>query len=420
MEYPNPAWIAMGEALLIGLLVGVEREGDREERHAGLRDFISIALAGGLCGLLNQPWITAAALLALTAMMGIFRATTPGRTGITTEIVGVVTFLLGVLTATPNLEWGSQLAIALTVILALFLEARTTLRRFFIETVSETEVFDTLRFLAVVFVIWPVLPDKDFGPYESFNPYRVWLFVILVCSISWIGYFLQKFLGERQGLRLTGVLGGLASTTAATSALARNAAEDPAHARAYANTAVLANVVQIPRVAALLALVGAATTAPLLNAAWPVLLAMTAAGLLLAFWLDRNGDQPEAAAASVAARNPFRLMPALKFGVLFALVRFIARFFSAQFGQSGAIGASVVGGLVDVDAIVVTLSGLLRDGKLTAGIGVAGLLLAILSNAVLKTILAYGGGRRFGRIVLLGFAVMIAAGAAVLAIRGLG
>ena len=425
-EHLSPAWVAMGEALLIGLLVGVEREADRDERHAGLRDFISIALAGGLCGLLNQAWVTAAALLAITTMLAIFHVTTPGRTGITTEIAGVVTFLLGLLTATPDLPWGSSLAIALTVVLVLFLEARKALQKFFIETISEREVFDTLRFLAVIFVIWPVLPDKDFGPYGAFNPYRVWLFVILVCSISWIGYFLQKFLGEQKGLMLTGVLGGLASTTAATSSLAKNAAEDPEHAGAYANAAVLANAVQVPRVATLIAVVGATSGTvmgmALFHAAWPSLLAMGLAGLALAFWLDRETEPTElgAGASRPASRNPFSLMPAIKFGLLYALVRFIAKYFSAEFGQTGAIGASLIGGFVDVDAITVTLTGLVRDEKVTAVVGTVGVLLAILSNAVLKTILAYSGGRKFGLRVLLGFLVMIAAGAVVLVVRGLG
>ena len=91
----------MAEALLIGLLVGIERESDREERHAGLRDFITIALAGGLCGLLGVAWITAAALLSLTALIIVFRVQTSGRTGITTELAAVATFLLGLLTTTP-------------------------------------------------------------------------------------------------------------------------------------------------------------------------------------------------------------------------------------------------------------------------------------------------------------------------------
>ena len=98
----SPAWLAMAEALLIGLLLGVEREADQTERHAGLRDFITIALSGGVCGLLGQAWLTGTALIALTGLIAVFRIQTPERTGITTELAAVATFLLCVLTTTPG------------------------------------------------------------------------------------------------------------------------------------------------------------------------------------------------------------------------------------------------------------------------------------------------------------------------------
>jgi uncharacterized membrane protein (DUF4010 family) len=399
----------MGESLLIGLIVGIERESDRDERHAGLRDFISIALAGGLCGLLAQPLITVAALLSITALLWLFRFQTPGRTGITTEIVGVVTFLLCVLTATPGLVWGTPLAIALTVILALFLEAREPLQKFFIETVTEGEYFDTLRFLAVIFVILPVLPDGGYGPYEFFNPRRVWIFVILVCSISYLGYFLQKFLGESQGLRLTAILGGIGSTTAATTAFAGQAAEEPRRLKELAFATVLANTVQFPRVLALLWITGG----PLGTACLPVLSAMTGAGLAYTLLLARRTMSVAESPGPIVIRNTFRLMPAVQFGLLFALVRLIARGGAEQFGQAGLYISSALGGSVDVDAIAFTLSGMLRDGKTLQHAAVASLLIALGANGLLKAGVAYRkGGAAFGHHVAAGFAAMFAAGLA--------
>jgi uncharacterized membrane protein (DUF4010 family) len=404
----------MGESLLIGLVVGIERESDRDERHAGLRDFISIGLAGGLCGLLGQPLITVAALLSITALLFLFRSQTVGRTGITTEIVGVVTFLLCVLTATPGLVWGTQLAIALTVILALFLEAREPLQRFFRETLTEHEYFDTLRFLAVIFVILPVLPDGGFGPYEFFNPRRVWIFVILVCSISYIGYFLQKFLGDSQGLRLTAILGGIGSTTAATTAFAEQATEEPHRIKELALATILANTIQFPRILALLWITGGGLGA----ASWPELAGMTAAGLALTLLLARRTMQSAEPPGAMVIRNTFRLKPAIQFGLLFALVRLIARGGSEQFGQTGLYLSSAVGGSVDVDAIAFTLSGMLRDAKTVQQTAVAALLIALAANAILKAAVAYRkGGRDFGHRVALGFAVMFAAGLAVWVVR---
>jgi len=396
----------MGEALLIGLIVGIERESDRDERHAGLRDFISIGLAGGLCGILGQPWLTAAALIAITALVAIFRIQTPGRTGITTEIVAVLTFILCVLTATPSIPWGSPLAIALTVILALFLDAREPLRRFFVETISNREYFDTLRFLAVIFVILPVLPDGAYGPYEFLNPRRIWMFVILVCSISYLGYFLQKFLGAEQGLRLTAIVGGIGSTTAATSAFAKQVVEEPHRTRELALAVVLANSIQFPRILAVLYLAGGT----LWQVSWPILAAMTAGGLAFTLYLQYHLG-PTGHSGPVALANPFHLTPALKFGALFAVVRLVARAATEEFGNTGVFASSALGGSLDVDAIAFTLSGLLRDGKAAASIASAGLLVALAANAAFKSVLAYGSANRhFAQMVVGGFTAMFGAG----------
>jgi uncharacterized membrane protein (DUF4010 family) len=410
IEFHQPAWIAMSEALLIGLLVGIEREADqRLERHAGLRDFVTIGLAGGLCGVIGEIHLTIAVLIALTALIIVFRAQTPGRTGITTELAAVATFLLCVLTATASLPWGSPLAIALTVVLALFLDMRVALQKFFVEAITEREFHETLRFLAVIFVILPVLPDSGYGPYGFFNPQRVWIFVVLVCSINWLGYFLQKFLGGSEGLRWTAIVGGLASTTAATSAFAKQCAEDEPRTLEYGRAAVLANAVQFPRVYALMLVASPALAA----ASLLPLIAMGAAGVAYAFLPRKKPGEEQASKPEVKLGNPFHLMPALKFGAAFALIRLMVRASSEEFGQGGVLTASAVGGSVDVDAIVFSLSGLLKDQGLGLPAAVGGVFLALAANAVFKTFLAYSGGTRaFGRRVLLGFGLMFSVGAA--------
>jgi len=412
MESLTPAWVVMGESLLIGLIVGIERESDKKERHAGLRDFVSIGLAGGLCGILEQPWLTAAALAALTAMLVIFRMQNPQRTGITTELAAVVTFLLCVLAASRGLAFGAPLAIAITVVLALFLDAREPLRRLARETLSDQEYWDTLRFLAVIFVILPILPDRDFGPYRGFNPYRTWIFVILVCGINFLGYFFQKFLGPRRSLALTAVVGGIGSSTASTLAFARLAAAQPESEKQWICAAVLANVVLNARVAAILWLAGGSL---LLNV-WPLLALMTAAGLLWTWRLRpaaSGGSRPEPV---LRLGNPLRLVAAIKFGLLFAAVRFLARSADAVYGSSGVLASSAAGGSIDVDAIIFSVAGLFRENRLPAGPAVAAILLALAANALVKTALAWhAAGARFARHVGAGFALMFSAALAWLA-----
>ena len=408
LDHLHPAWLAMAEALLIGLLVGVERETDHTERHAGLRDFITIALAGGLCGLLGVAWITAATLLALTALIIVFRVQTTGRTGITTEFAAVATFLLSVLTTTAGISWGAPLAIALAVIFTLLLEAHSVLRRFFLEVVNEREYQDTLRFLAVIFVILPVLPDVNYGPYGFFNPHKIWIFVILVCSISWLGYFLQKFLGAGQGLRITGLLGGLASTTAATSSLAKDCAADPEHPRGYVQSALLANSVQGPRIFVLLMIASPALAMYCL----PALLAMTLAGLACSFLLGRRRST-EQAATGIAVSNPFRLTPALKFGLLFAAIRFASRFGVEELGANGVYLTSAIAGSVDADSVVFSLSGMLKEGRILQSPAAIGVLISIAANFVLKAGIAWtAAAAPFARPLTIGFALMTAAAVA--------
>ena len=405
----QPVWRAMAEALLIGLLVGIEREADQSERHAGLRDFITIALAGGVCGLLGVAWLTCAALIAVTALIVIFRAQTPERTGITTELAAVATFLLCVLTTTQGLPWAAPLGIAVAVIFVLILEMRQVLWKFFLQMITDQEYHDTLRFLAVVFVVLPILPDVDLGPYGFFNPHKVWIFVILICGISWLGYFLQKFLGAGQGLRLAGLLGGLASTTASTSSLAKECATDPGHSEAYVQATLLSNAVQGPRIAVLLAIAAPA----LAKFCAPALAAMTLMGVACAFLLGRRPEENKTAPAQMALKNPLRLTPALQFGALFAAIRFFAAFGVAEFGASGVYLTSAVAGSVDADSVVFSMSGLLREGKVREWPAAVGVIIAIAANFVLKGGVAWSTARgAFARKVTLGFALMTAAAVA--------
>jgi uncharacterized membrane protein (DUF4010 family) len=399
----------MAEALLIGLLVGVEREADQNERRAGLRDFITVALAGGVCGLLGAAWLTGTALLALTALIVVFRIQTPQRTGITTELAAVATFLLCVLATTPGLPWGAPLGIAVAVIFTLVLETRKILRKFFLQMITEQEFHDTLRFLAVVFVILPILPDVNVGPYGFFNPHRVWVFVILICSMSWLGYFLQKFLGAGQGLRIAGLVGGLASTTASTTALAKECAADPEHPQAYVQAALLSNTVQGPRILVLLMIASPALAMYCL----PALAAMTLTGVACAFLLGRGHEENKDASAQMALSNPLRLTPALQFGALFAAIRFFAAFGVTELGSSGVYLTSAVGGSVDADSVVFSMSGLIRENKLGEWPAAMGVIIAIAANFVLKAILAWSTARGvFGRRVTIGFALMTAAAVA--------
>ena len=405
-----PTWTAVAEALLIGLLIGVQRETVQGDRRPGLRDFLVIALAGALCGLLQQPALTVAALATIVVFTTIYYLRATERGGITTEFVVLATFLLCYLTTAPDLN-GPPLSIALTIGLVFALETKSQLHRFVRESLTQFEFRDTLRFLAIIFIIYPLLPEGAYGPYEFFSPRRVWLFVILVSSISYLGYFAQKLLGPDRGLVLTAIFGGLASTTAATAALARNYREDPERLTVYWQAAALANAIQFPRIWAILLVVNAGLAARLL----PVLAVMTAIGiikvLLLARMAPAEAGQP---APKVNLGNPFRLAPALRFGALFAVIQLGSRWAFSIVGSASAF-TTVVAGALDVDAIALSLAEFNLEGRLSPDDALVGILLALTANAAVKTGIAwFGGGPSFAIRLASSFLLMLLTGAGVL------
>ncbi len=402
---------SVAESLLIGLLVGFERESAlaaQGEQHAGFRDFILISLTGCMCGLVELPLLTAAALASIALLLAVFHYHMPERGGITTELAAVTTFSLGYLTSTRAIADGAILAIGTTIVVAGFLEAKRAMQTLVRETITEAEFRDTLRFLAIIFIIYPLLPLGEFGPYHFFSPRRVWLFVILVSSISYAGYFLQKFLGASRGLLLTGLLGGLASSTAATAAFAKDAAETPENLRPLWQATVIANAVQFPRVIAILFVMSPA----LATATLAPLAAMAVVGLGLAYLLStRNAPLGH---AGVPVGNPFRLGPALKFGGMFILILLAVKAAAAKFGTDAVYWTSLIAGSVDVDAVVVTLSDLLGGGQTSIVVAAAAVLIALAANAVLKAGLAfYAGTRPFGWRIVASFVLIYAVGAGV-------
>jgi len=397
---------AIIEALLIGFLIGAQREASHGERHPGVRDFVLIALTGGICGLLQHAWLTVAVLASVTALLAVYYFHIRERAGITTEIAAVATFTLGFLVATPANPLGAPLAIGTTIVVVAFLEAKRSLHKLIRETITEAEFNGTLLFLALIFVIYPVLPDGAYGPYQFFAPRKIWLFVILVSSISYAGYFLGKFLGPTRGLKLAGVFGGLASTTAATASFAHSCAEEPAAAKLYAQAAVIANAVQFPRVLAVLLVF----SPELARASLPALAAMGVSGLLFG-WLMQRTSRADGAVTGAGLRNPFRIVPALKFGALFALILLATKAAAAVFGSGAVYLTSVAAGSLDVDAVAVTTADLVSNGSIGLRAGGLSVILALVANAIVKWAFAAAtAGGEFARRLAWAFAVMFGVG----------
>jgi uncharacterized membrane protein (DUF4010 family) len=409
-------WIPIIEALLIGILVGAQREAVKPSGHIGVREFVTIAMVGSLCGMLENNWLTVSSMFSILIFLTAFRfrESTIEGSGFTTDLAILAVFCLAFAGSSDDFEHGQTTAIGLAIILTLFLEAKDKLQRFFRETITTVEFSDTLRFLALIFIIYPLLPPGDLGPYDAFNFQRIWMFVILVSSVSFVGYFFEKFLGQSIGIKLTAILGGLASTTATTQAFAKEVKEDPSTEVAYWQATSMANAVQFPRILAFLSVV----SPKLAVVAVAPLIAAGGVGFIIASLTKVPQEKPVDKSKTIDIGNPFTLGPALKFGAVLAVIIFLTKASTVIFGTHSLIWTSCIGGMMDVDAIAVTVADLYHKSQVDNRLAITSLLLATLMNAIFKTACAFtSGSKSFGLKVGFTFVAMFAAAFIVLLVH---
>jgi uncharacterized membrane protein (DUF4010 family) len=392
-------------ALAIGFLVGRsrEREGAGPPRP-GTRDFLIIALLGAVAGHLGNYAVAIALFAGVVGVLLIMRIQHTERAGITTELAAIATFVLAALCLGADRQFGAGLGIVLAMILA----ERDQLRRFVLEGISDQEYIDTLSFLGLIFIIYPLLPKGSYGPFGFFDPRKIWLFVILVSGVSYVGYFLTKFAGNERGELLTAVVGALASTTAYTVGISRAVKDAPDTAIPAARNALIANSILFPR----MLLIVAAVSPTLAIAGIPAFAAMMLAGFAAAFILGRAAQKDAATVATSTFSNPFSLAPALKFGVVFTLVLLVARVAKHYLGYDGQMAVAAISGLVDVDAISLTLAGFVNAGTSSARDAIIGMTLAAGVNAIFKSAIARTSRQpTFYMRLMAGFVIMFAVGA---------
>ena len=402
--YPQIAWHG-AMALLMGLLIGLEREhsvGEDEPIFAGIRTFPIIVLIGYLCGLLTQagfPWALPVALAGTCAVVVTFYASRVGgpHKGATTEFVGILAFILGALTALGFLIPAATFA----VITTLLLSYKAPLHHF-AEKIQEEELYAILKFGIVSVIVLPLLPNRTYGPFNVLNPRLIWSMVVLISAVSMIGYVLMHWLGARQGVAGTGLLGGMASSTAATFDLAQKARKaGEGLAQCFALGIVIASTVMFPRQLLLtLVLDPRLAYALILPMALPVAVG-TGAGIFL--W-KKKGAEPEAV---LEVKNPMELGSAIKYGLFFAVVLFVSRVAYQYYGASGMYAAGALAGLADVDAFTISAAGLARHGVLAQSTAGASILVAGAMNTLVKGVIAAVlGGPALRRIILPIFGLM--------------
>lgn len=396
-------------ALLVGFLIGLDREraeiSKGRDVFAGVRTFPLIALAGAVPMVLMPiagPGLLVASFAAVAgvAIVSYIRTSAAGEIGATTEMAAIACFLLGALAGSGQYV----MAGAAGVTVAGLLVAKPHL-----ESLSRTLTGDEIRAVlelgVISVIVLPLLPNRGFGPWGVLNPFDIWMIVVLVSALSFIGFVATRMLGERRGLAVAGAVGGLVSSTAVTLAMAERAKADEGLGRAAASATVLASCVMSLRVAVLAGVINAGILPRLL----PVVGSMAVVGGVAALWLARGpGDEPTSSRGSLA--NPFSLKAALSFGLLYALILLAVRAAQVYFGDSGTYAASALSGVADVDAVTIAFSrlGPMADDWRTPASAVT---LAAVVNMLVKIGLGVGaGGGPFRRHVAVSLGLMALVG----------
>ena len=403
-------------ALLIGALIGIEREKSQrqtgEESATGLRTFILIALAGAAAAWLSrevaEPLLfVGTGIVCAAFILAGYRAHVhkiPGAFGLTTEFAALVAYLLGGVA----LFGYPQLAVALAIVTSAVLAFRQVLHGA-VERIGWEDIYAALKLLIVVFIVLPVVPRDTVDPWGVLNPYAMTWLVILIAGLSLLGYIAARWLGPGRGAVVTGLAGGLVSSTAVTLSLSRRSGTAPEAGvgATLASGILLSWAVMFVRVIVEAFVVNPALGRQLLIPM--VVMALVAAG---GAWLGhRAGTQIPGAAESLRLKNPFSLSFAIKFALLFAAVAILVNRAQELLSERAVYVVAALAGLTDVDAI--TLSMAREAGHASSNTAVTAITIAVLANTLVKTGLVWWLGSRALAARVLPAAAVIAVGAAV-------
>lgn len=372
----------------LGALVGLIRQWSEQQEHAaseetglaGLRTFVLMAVLGYAAAFVGDGdgGITFAVVLFLVgAFMAAaqFRKGDEVRLGHTTFVASMLTFLVGGLVRSGNMRLAVAIAAGTMVVVGAKQATHEWTRRF-----TARDVRSALQFAAVTGVILPVFPDRGYGPFGALNPHSIWMMVVLISGLGFLGYILMRFLGSRAGILATGVVGGLASSTATTLAFSRKSREEPAMSMDCALSVALACVMMLVRVGILLFAISqslAARCAPAL-----LIMAAPAVIFVIRAWLVRRnrGEKIETPVLS----NPLGLWTAIQFGALYAVVTVLVKATAHIHSQGGLFAVSFISGLTDMDAIALSVGNQVTGGAVDVTSGARAVVIGAVANTLVK------------------------------------
>jgi len=380
-------------ALAIGALVGVEREKQKNTKSrttfGGIRTFILFAQAGAVAAWLSQnlntPWIFIGALAAVAAAVItgyiLESRANPGQLGLTTELAAITVYLLGGAVMYGFAAFAVPLAILTTAVLA-FKQPLHGL----VQNLGMEDIYAGLQLLIATFIVLPLLPNRTIDPWQALNPYELWLLVVLISGLSLVGYIAVRWLGSARGTAITGIAGGLVSSTAVSLSFARQSKSTAAPGASAGDSNLAAGVllawmVMFIRIIIIASVINQELVARML---FPFAsIALTCAVLAGLYYRRGIAEQRPEAQAQVALQNPFSLGAAVRFGLLFAVVLLIVRLTQVYLPAKGLYVVSALAGLTDVDAITLSMAKY-ADQSHDLDLAVGAITIAAISNTFTK------------------------------------
>lgn len=401
---------------LCGLAVGIEREWSGHAsgpaaRFAGARTFLLLGFLGGAAGWLYLAEATALAAIiiagaaALTVAAYVMAARRGGdQVEGTTEAAALAVLVLGLAAGMGY----ARLAAGAASVLVLALAEKSAIQGL-IQRIGQKEMEAALRFAVLALVILPLLPEGPYGPYGGVSPRSLWAVVLLFSGLNFLGYLARRAVGDARGYGLTGLLGGLVSSTAVTFTFSRQSRQEPLLGRPLALGVLGACTVLLPRVAAITALLNPRVAKELLIFVLPPLLA----GAAMVLFLMRRTPAETETHRDASLQSPLQLGAAIRMTIAFQAVLMVLAFVQQAWGSAGVLTAATLLGLSDLDALTLSMS---RLGQ-TAGLellAAQAIAVGIMSNTLLKLTLTLSMGsgtfRRTAAVGLLGFAAASALG----------
>ena len=391
-------------AILIGILIGLEREHSRSKASkifAGIRTYPLLSMLGfsaALVASITNVWLYGIIFIGYSALIttSYISSAREGRLGGTSEASALLVFILGSL-----VYWNMILvAAAIAVFTILFLSLKIQLHSF-VGKINSEDILAIVKLAIITIIILPLLPNQTIDPFNIFNPRTIWLMVIFVSGIGFVGYILVKYVGKDKGIGLTGFLGGMVSSTAVTFSMSKKSKESEMLAGNYAVGVLLASSVMYLRIFIIVVFL----ELKLAMHAWLPLIIFGITGLLISYLFKKKIPSPINEVFEL--KNPLELRFALLFGLIFGIVIVVSKAAQLYLGTEALYGVSAIAGITSVDAIVLSVIHLLPV-SINISTAVAAIIIATAANNIVKIVISlYWGSKEFMKFVSIGLGLLV-------------